>query len=357
MKAKSETPLTVAGLLRAAPRAVNSKPLWAQINVTWQCNLSCAYCSEHDNAKGHVPFADVIARIDKCKELDVLHTDLIGGEPLLHPEIVELVRHVRARGMTTGMTTNGFLLTPDRLAALLDAGIGRMQISVDSLQPTASSPKSLKTLRPKLEMVAKRNLWFYVAAVICDETLAQVQDLAQFCFELGVPIFFAVIHERGRLATGASSPAFLAKLRWIKDQKRAGRPVANPYYLLEYYERWLSGRPLTWCCQGGHKAFYVSPEGDFHYCCHTPKVAPLARITRAHMRENGVAKGCEENCGVDCMIRTSLPFSRRGWALSVEAAERLRGLGRGLTGWLWPDGGKRTSDSSGNSNPGTQAAK
>jgi MoaA/NifB/PqqE/SkfB family radical SAM enzyme len=251
------------------------------------------------------------------------------------------------------MTTNGFLLTPERLEALLDAGIGRMQISVDSLRPTASSPKSLKTLWPKIEMVAKRNLWFYVAAVICDETLDQVQDLAEFCFALGVPIFFSVIHERGRLLVGPSSAPFLAKLRWLKDQKRAGRPVANPYYLIEYYERLLSGRPLGWRCEGGHKAFYVSPEGNFHYCCHTVPVAPLARVTRAYMREIGGPKGCEEGCGVDCMIRTSLPFSRRGWAFTVEATERLRGLGR----WLWPDDGKQTSDSSGNSNPGTQAAK
>lgn len=353
MNANAKSPLTIAGLLRALPRGFDAQPLWAQINITWRCNLSCAYCTEYDNERGHVPFADVVARIDKCKELGVMHTDLIGGEPLLHPELLPLVRHVRARGMTTGMTTNGFLLTADRLEALLDAGIGRVQISVDSLKPTASSTKSLKTLRPKIEMVAKRGLWFYVAAVICDETLAEVQDLAEFCFDLGVPIFFAVVHDRGRLVRGSSAEPFLDKIRWLKQQKRLGRPVSNPYYLIDYYERVLAGRPFAWRCEGGHKAFYVSPEGNFHYCYHTAPVGPFAQVTPAQVKANRKAKGCEEGCGVDCMIRTSLPFSRRAWVFKNEAWERLRGLGRRA----WPADETRTSDSSDSSIPGTRAAK
>jgi MoaA/NifB/PqqE/SkfB family radical SAM enzyme len=353
MKAKAKTPISIGGFLSAAPRMVDALPIWAQINVTWKCNLSCGYCTEYDNDKGHVPSADVIARIDKCKELGVMHTDLIGGEPLLHPDILPLMRHIRARGMTTGMTTNGFLLTQDKLEALLDAGAGRIQISVDSLYPTAGSPKSLKTLRPKIEMVAKRGLWFYVASVICDETIDQVQDLAQFCFDLGVPVFFAVVHDRGRIVVGPSSARYLEKVRWLREQKRAGRPVSNPYYLIDYYERLLSGQPFAWKCQGGQKAFYVSPEGNFHYCYHTDPVGPFAEVTRAQIKANHQAKGCEDGCGVDCMVRTSLPFSRRAWVIKTELLERFGRPGR----LLLPGAGTRSIGSLGNSSPGTQAPK
>ncbi len=353
MKAKAKTPISIAGVLRAAPRGFDRLPLWAQINVTWKCNLSCSYCTEYDNAKGHVPFAEIALRIDKCKELGVMHTDLIGGEPLLHPDILPLMRHVRKQGMTTGMTTNGFLLTPDKLEALLDAGMGRIQISVDSLNPTAGSPKSLKTLRSKIEMVAKRGLWFYVASVICDETLDQVQGLAEFCFELGVPIFFAVVHDRGRLLPGPSTPRYLEKVRWLKEQKRAGRPVSNPYYLIDYYERVLSGQPFAWTCQGGHKAFYVSPEGNFHYCYHTDPVGPFANVTRAQIKANRQRKGCEDGCGVDCMVRTSLPFSRRPWVIKTEILERLGPVGR----MFLPSVAERALGPLGSSSPGTQPPK
>jgi MoaA/NifB/PqqE/SkfB family radical SAM enzyme len=353
MKSDAKNPFAIGAFLRALPRAFDALPIWAQINITWKCNLSCSYCTEFDNSKGHVPFAEAVSRIDKCKELGVAHTDLIGGEPLLHPDLLPLMRHVRKRGMTTGMTTNGFLLTQEKLEALLDAGMGRIQISVDSLHPTAGSPKSLKTLRSRIEMVAKRGLWFYVAAVICDETLHEVQALAEFCFELGVPIFFAVIHDRGRLRLGPSTDRYLEKVRWVKQQKLEGRPVSNPYYLIEYYERALSGRPLPWRCQGGHKAFYVSPEGNFHYCYHTDPVAPFADVTRAQTKANRAAKGCENGCGVDCMVNTSLPFSRMSWVFRTEIVERLRGLPR----LFLPSGRRRTIGSLDSSSPGTQEPK
>jgi MoaA/NifB/PqqE/SkfB family radical SAM enzyme len=350
---KAKTPLSIAGYLRAAPRGFDKLPIWSQINVTWKCNLACGYCTEYDNAKDHVPMADVIARIDKCKELGVVHADLIGGEPLLHPDILPLMRHVRKQGMTTGMTTNGFLLTRDKLDELIDTGMGRIQISVDGMNPSPDTPKALKTLRSKIEMVASRGLWFYVAAVICDQTLDEVQALAEFCFDLKVPVFFAVVHDRGRIVSGPSSPRYLEKVRWLREQKRQGKPVSNPYYLIDYYERVLTGQPFAWACQGGHKAFYVSPKGDFHYCYHTDPVGKLADVTYQQIKANRAAKGCEAGCGVDCMVRTSLPFSRRWWAVGLELGERMRRLGR-LVGL---SGGTRTSGSLGSSNRDTPRQK
>ncbi|HVT06481.1 MAG TPA: radical SAM protein, partial [Polyangia bacterium] len=195
----TRNPLSAPALLRALPRAVDDRPIWAQLNITWRCNLDCAYCTEYDNQKDHIPFADLLARIEKCRELGVLHTDLIGGEPLLHPDVERLFEEIRARGMTSGMTTNGFLLTEEKLDRLLAAGLGRLQISVDGVRPTKETPKSLKTLQKKIELCAGRPIWFRVNTVICDETLDQVEEVARFCFERGVGVNFSVVHERGRL--------------------------------------------------------------------------------------------------------------------------------------------------------------
>src|SRR5258708_34528748 len=104
-------PSSAAFVMKSLPRAFDDLPIWAQLNITWKCNLDCAYCTEYDNSKDHVPFADLKARIDKIRELGALHTDLLGGEPMLHPDIAGIMRYVVDRGMTTGMTTNGFLLT------------------------------------------------------------------------------------------------------------------------------------------------------------------------------------------------------------------------------------------------------
>jgi MoaA/NifB/PqqE/SkfB family radical SAM enzyme len=329
---RASNPASLRGLLRGLPRAFDSKPIWAQINVTWQCNLNCSYCTEYDNSKGHVASADIIARIDHCKELGVLHTDLIGGEPLLHPDIFSLMRHVVQSGMSTGMTTNGFLLTEDKLKELIDLGMGRIQISIDRLNPSPDTPKSLKTLRGKIDMVAKQGLWFYVAAVLCPETIDEVVPLAEHCFDMGVPIFFSVVHERGQLRPGPHAASTLEKLHWLRQKKREGKPVSNPFYLIRYFERALQGQPMRWTCMGGHKAFYISPEGQFQYCYHVPPLRPFSEVTAQDIRSSRATKGCESGCGVDCMVRTALPFSNRAWVIGHELAERVRGLGNRYCG-------------------------
>src|SRR4051812_32370645 len=87
-------PVSPGVILRSLPRAFDDLPIWAQLNITYKCNLDCSYCSEYDNSKDHVPYADLVTRIDKIKSLGALHTDLIGGEPLLHPDLVPLMRYV-----------------------------------------------------------------------------------------------------------------------------------------------------------------------------------------------------------------------------------------------------------------------
>lgn len=316
---KTRNPMSARGLLRALPRAVDRRPLWAQLNITWRCNLDCAYCTEYDNDKGHVGYDDLVARIEKCHQLGVLHTDLIGGEPLLHPDVTRLLGQITARGMTTGMTTNGFLLTAARLDDLLAAGLGRLQISVDAVNATPSAPKSLKTLKGKIELCANRPIWFRVNTVICDETLDQVEEVARFCFERGVGVNFSVVHDRGRLRRRINNSRYLEKLRWLRAEKQAGRPVATPYFMLDYYEQTLTGAPPRWTCQAGQKCFYISPEGQFHFCYHVPASMALEAVTPADLAGWGGAKGCERDCGVDCCVHTSLPFSTPGQVLGSEA--------------------------------------
>src|SRR5262249_16158631 len=145
-------------------------------------------CSEYDNSKNHVPYADLVARITKIKSLGAIHTDMIGGEPLLHPDLIPLMKHITRLGMTTGMTTNGFLLTEGKLGELIDAGMGRIQLSVDAVKPKPGVPKSLKTLRKKIEMISKHPIWFRVNTVICDETIDEVEEVAEACWDMGVAI-------------------------------------------------------------------------------------------------------------------------------------------------------------------------
>ena len=76
-----------------------------------RCNLSCTYCNEYDDVSKPVPLEEMLRRIDRLAELGTTIITQSGGEPLLHPELDQIIARVRSHGRLAGMITNGYLLT------------------------------------------------------------------------------------------------------------------------------------------------------------------------------------------------------------------------------------------------------
>src|SRR5437016_9100156 len=85
-------------------------PILVHIIPMRQCNLACTYCNEFDDFSKPVPLDEMKSRLDILAGMGTSIITISGGEPLMHPEIDEVIRHIRRRGMIAGMITNGFLL-------------------------------------------------------------------------------------------------------------------------------------------------------------------------------------------------------------------------------------------------------
>src|SRR5215831_6243692 len=109
--------------------------LLAHIIPTRRCNLACGYCNEYDDFSPPIATEVMLRRIDLLAGLRTAIVTISGGEPLMHPEIEQIIKRIRHHGMIAGMITNGYLLTPKRIQALNDAGLDHLQISIDNLQP------------------------------------------------------------------------------------------------------------------------------------------------------------------------------------------------------------------------------
>ena len=85
-------------LVEHLSRVVDDQPWAAHLYVTDNCNLDCHYCNEYDNSVPHPETADLKRWMHKIRELGVSRIGFQGGEPLLHPDIVELVRYAKSLG-------------------------------------------------------------------------------------------------------------------------------------------------------------------------------------------------------------------------------------------------------------------
>src|ERR1700723_3325305 len=143
-------------ILKIGKALVSTKhPFLVHIIPMRRCNLDCGYCNEYDEVSKPVPLAEMKLRLDLLADMGTSMITISGGEPLLHPELEEVIRHMRKHGMYTGMITNGFLLRKDRIETLNDAGLEYLQISIDNVTPDEVSKKSLKTLDSRLEWLSQ----------------------------------------------------------------------------------------------------------------------------------------------------------------------------------------------------------
>jgi MoaA/NifB/PqqE/SkfB family radical SAM enzyme len=305
-----------------AKRAFDSRPLYAQFVVTDDCNLNCAYCTEYTPGAPIVPLKQLKKRIDKLDELGVRVFDLLGGEPLLHPALAELVHHIKSkRSNFVTVITNGFLLTDNKIRDLNEANLDSMEVSVDSVAPTATSPKSLKSVLPRLRLLAKdARFQVQIQTVLNDETYETYEQfremLKEFPFALGLSILHA---PGGHIAIRGEKFIDLLSKHGVFD---------GVNYYGEHLKEMLVGdfsRP--WKCLAGFKYLYVNAKGEVQWCAQQRHYAqPLEEVDLAELRRNNCHKPCESGCSQNCVRMVSQmlgePFKMMGAGLRMALGMR-----------------------------------
>src|SRR5580765_1832854 len=224
-------------ILESGKRLLDRKPLQCSLYVTDRCNLDCTYCTEYDNSRPHPSLDDLKKWIRKIRDLGTMRIALVGGEPLMHPNIVEIVRYCRDLGFATSLTTNGFLLTRKLVAQLEDAGLQVMQISVDRMTPSPITKKSFKTILPKLDYFKDSKISLHITGVICADTLPESKAVLESGLARGIPTEVRLVHadplSRFRVERG-NKGELEAFIDTMSERKRRGEKIHPTEASLQY---------------------------------------------------------------------------------------------------------------------------
>jgi organic radical activating enzyme len=107
----------------------------AWIEVTDVCNLACPGCFRRNNFEGHRPLSEIRKEILQCREMtNCSRISISGGEPLLYPDIIEVVKFITSLKLKCIILSNGEPLTPEFTAKLREAGLYQFFLHVDSGQ-------------------------------------------------------------------------------------------------------------------------------------------------------------------------------------------------------------------------------
>jgi MoaA/NifB/PqqE/SkfB family radical SAM enzyme len=295
-----------------------------------RCNLSCAYCNEYDNFSEPVPAAEMIDRIDRLAKLGTSIVTISGGEPLLHPELEEIIRSIRTRRMIATVISNGYLLTPQRILRLNRAGLDQLEISIDNVLPDDVSKKSLKVLDRKLRWLKKYAVFEVSVNSVVGASVRSPEDALQIALcarSLGFKYTIGIAHDQ----SGQLRSLTEQQQRLMTDISTQNRSAYSFTRYNGFQKNLAQGLPNHWRCRAGSRYLYICEDGLVHWCSQQrgrPGI-PLNRYGREQLdREFHTTKPCAPYCTVGCVHRVAMLDSLR---------EEPRAT---LNAWLNSTGGK-----------------
>jgi MoaA/NifB/PqqE/SkfB family radical SAM enzyme len=157
------------------------------LEPTYKCNLYCDGCYRENRNSSHKSLDDIRAELDVFEKLRrTVGVSIAGGEPLMHPNIPDIVAMVKEKGWKPIIDSNGALLTKELLAELKKAGVYGFTFHVDSGQNRPgwkdANELDLNDLRLELATMLKKagNISCSFNATVYPETMKYVPDLVKW---------------------------------------------------------------------------------------------------------------------------------------------------------------------------------
>jgi MoaA/NifB/PqqE/SkfB family radical SAM enzyme len=294
--------------LRAIAKALVSTkhPFLVHIIPMRQCNLACAYCNEFDDFSKPVPLEEMKKRLDLLADMGTSILTISGGEPLMHPELDEVIRHMRRRGMIAGLITNGFYLNRERIERLNESGLEHLQISIDNVVPDEVSKKSLKTLDGRLEMLAKYAVFQVNINSVLGSGVKDPEDalkIAHRAVKLGFTSTVGIIHDNN----GQLKPLGPREQEIFEEIMTLGKRSFSRFN--EFQHNVARGREHNWRCRSGSRYLYICEDGLVHWCSQQrgyPGIALADYTPEMRHREYFTEKFCAARCTVSCVQQVGI---------------------------------------------------
>ena len=294
------------------------------------CNLDCHYCNEFNNSIPHPALADLKKWMDHIRKLGVARLGLQGGEPLKHPDIVEVVRYAKSLGFgKVSMSTNGFMLTRELIAALETAGLDSIHISVDRMTPIASTRKSMKSIQHKLSWFKDSKIKLNVSGVLFKETLDEMGQVVDTCLDLGVAVQARAVHDdllhdralrETRMQATRSSVSSRSRSNSSAVERRSTQAGTFSIIKKRCYAKNRSNGPASRATN--ISSFHRPASSGFAVRCDQRET--FLEITKEDLLSYNEKKSCQARCGVYCTVDTSL---------FVNHPMRLAWAGKSRTEW------------------------
>jgi pyrroloquinoline quinone biosynthesis protein E len=263
-------------------------PLWLCAEVTYRCPLQCAYCSnpiEFAHLDQELTTEEWKRVLRQGREMGAAQLGFSGGEPLVRPDMEELIAEARSLGYYSNLITSGLGLTKAKVAAFAKAGLDHIQISFQASDAElnnaiAGSRKAFKQKLAMAQAVKDAGYPMVLNFVIHRHNIHQMTDILELCSALKADYVEVATCQYYGWAFKNREKLMPSKAQMVKaeDEVNAYREILKAegsamkliFVTPDYYEE----RPKP-CMNGWGSMFLtVAPDGTA-LPCHSARILPI----------------------------------------------------------------------------------
>ena len=275
--------------LKINPEKMDFRAYSISWNLTKRCNLNCDHCYLDANFRGG--FRTDELSTDECRRVidQIAEVNpnafliLTGGEPLLRPDIYDLIRHAAEKKFMVVLGTNGTLINKINAEKIKAAGAHGVGISIDSMDAAKHNtfrgvPFAWERSMEAFDVLNEVGVDFLVQMSVSDMNYREIPDVVAFAEKAGAiafNLYFLICTGRGQGNTDISNAAYEEALKLLYEQQMnyKGRLMINskcaPQYKRVVYENdpdSVYTRTYSGGCPAGTHYSRISPEGNLTPC-------------------------------------------------------------------------------------------
>ena len=285
----------------------SSFPAWVHLWVTERCNLDCDYCYVSDNNTDDPSTEELKERISHAADLGSVLIAFMGGEPILRKDLPELIAFTDQLGLGTYLTSNGSLLTAEKLEELVNSSLDFLEISLDGYSSSCSR-KTLDNNPELIDRLEQSGLNYKLHQVLTPETSAEVPKLLRLARDRRIPISFGLVQQQDY----EQKEELVDTLNLLYKNRTLFSPITNPRQYFKDAIDFLQGKKVDWDCNLGKYCIQISTSGQVYQCSVLGSVLDIDFLDidqnyfkqRKHL-EDGFLEQCQPNCLSACAYLTS----------------------------------------------------
>jgi radical SAM protein with 4Fe4S-binding SPASM domain len=179
-----------------------------ELEFNKSCNFRCLYCyaSDHLAQRDELSREEFYDLITQAKELGARKMIVLGGEPMLYPHIMEMIRFIRSLNMDVELFTNGTNLTSEKATELYEAGVRvvlKMNTFDEKVQDTLSGRKGAYTQiheafkNLKLAGYPSKDRFMGISTVVCQQNIEELPKMWEWLRDQNIAPYFEMITPQG----------------------------------------------------------------------------------------------------------------------------------------------------------------